>query len=74
MRARAAVGLDEGRYVKYRSVLEQEVQEAGREAGKSWGFEPEFFEVCALAASLRHWEPFPDTVEALDTWTTGCSL
>jgi 2-haloacid dehalogenase len=51
----------EGNYTKYRDVLRQEV----REAGKRWGFEPEPSEVDALADSLRDWEPFPDTVEAL---------
>jgi len=50
-----------GRYVKYRDVLGEEV----REAGRRWGFEPTPSEVRALADSLRHWEPFPDTVEAL---------
>lgn len=50
-----------GNYVKYRDVLGQEV----REAGRRWGFEPTPAEVGALADSLRHWEPFPDTVEAL---------
>jgi 2-haloacid dehalogenase len=50
-----------GSYVKYRDVLGQEV----REAGKRWGFEPDLSEVGALADSLRHWQPFPDTVEAL---------
>ena len=48
-------------YVKYREVLGQEV----REAGRRWGFEPDPSEVGALADSLRHWQPFPDTVEAL---------
>ncbi|MDP8951815.1 MAG: haloacid dehalogenase type II [Actinomycetota bacterium] len=55
-------GSTKGHYVKYRSVLEQEV----REAGKRWGFEPEPFEVRSLADSLRRWRPFPDTVEALE--------
>ncbi len=50
-----------GSYVKYRHVLGEEV----REAGRRWGFEPDPSEVGALADSLRHWEPFPDTVEAL---------
>ena len=50
-----------GDYVKYREVLGEEV----REAGRRWGFEPDPSEVGALADSLRHWEPFPDTVEAL---------
>jgi 2-haloacid dehalogenase len=50
-----------GNYTKYRDVLRQEVLEAG----KRWGFEPEPSEVDVLADSLRHWEPFPDTVEAL---------
>ncbi len=48
-------------YVKYREVLGQEV----REAGRRWGFEPDPSEISALADSLRHWQPFPDTVEAL---------
>ena len=52
-----------GVYVKYRDVLGEEV----REAGRRWGFEPEPSEVGALADSLRYWEPFPDTVEALRT-------
>ena len=50
-----------GNYTKYRDILRQEVLEAG----KRWGFEPEPSEVDALADSLRYWEPFPDTVEAL---------
>ncbi len=50
-----------GSYVKYRDVLGEEV----REAGRRWGFEPEPSEVAALADSLRYWQPFPDTVEAL---------
>jgi 2-haloacid dehalogenase len=50
-----------GNYTKYRDVLRQEV----REAGRRWGFDPEPSEVDALADSLAHWEPFPDSVEAL---------
>ena len=50
-----------GAYVKYRDVLGEEV----REAGRRWGFEPTPSEVRALADSLRHWKPFPDTIEAL---------
>ena len=50
-----------GNYTKYRDILRQEVLEAG----KRWDFEPEPPEVDALADSLRYWEPFPDTVEAL---------
>jgi 2-haloacid dehalogenase len=52
---------ERGRYVKYRDVLGEEVGEAGRR----WGFEPTPSEINALADSLRHWKPFPDTVEAL---------
>jgi 2-haloacid dehalogenase len=50
-----------GNYTKYRDVLREEV----REAGRRWGFEPQASEVEALADSLRDWQPFPDTVEAL---------
>jgi 2-haloacid dehalogenase len=59
-----------GRYVKYRDVLGQEV----REAGKRWGFEPEPSEIDALADSLRHWRPFPDTVTALRALKTRYKL
>jgi 2-haloacid dehalogenase len=54
-------GSTRGNYTKYRDVLRQEV----REAGKRWGFEPYPSEIDALADSVRHWRPFPDTVEAL---------
>ncbi len=50
-----------GAYVKYRKVLGDTV----RRFGEEYSFEPEPSEVRALADSLRHWEPFPDTVEAL---------
>ena len=50
-----------GNYTKYRDVLREEV----REAGRRWGFEPEPSEIDALPDSLRYWQPFPDTVEAL---------
>jgi 2-haloacid dehalogenase len=59
-----------GNYTKYRDVLRQEVLEAG----KRWGFEPEPSEVDALADSLRDWEPFPDTVEALRALKTRYKL
>jgi 2-haloacid dehalogenase len=52
-----------GNYTKYSDVLREEV----REAGRRWGFEPQASEVEALADSLRNWQPFPDTVEALRT-------
>ena len=55
-------GSTKGYYTKYRDVLRQEV----REAGKRWNFEPYPEEIDALADSLRHWRPFPDTVEALE--------
>ncbi len=59
-----------GDYVKYRDVLRQEVLEAG----KRWNFEPEAPEVDALADSLRHWQPFPDTVDALKRLKTRYKL
>jgi 2-haloacid dehalogenase len=52
-----------GHYTTYRDVLGEEV----REAGTRWGFEPRPSELDALADSLRDWQPFPDTVEALRT-------
>ena len=60
----------DGRYVKYRDVLGEEV----REAGRRWGFEPTPSEVRVLADSLRHWRPFPDTVEALRALKTRYKL
>lgn len=51
----------EGRYIKYREILREEV----REAGKRWDFAPSASEVDALPDSLRYWPPFSDTVAAL---------
>ena len=50
-----------GAYVKYKKILGDTVLRFGEE----YGFEPEPTEVRALAGSLRHWQPFPDTVKAL---------
>jgi 2-haloalkanoic acid dehalogenase type II len=65
LQARTESGLqaasEPGAYVKYRKMLGDTVLRFGEEHG----FEPEPREVRALADSLRHWEPFPDTVEAL---------
>ena len=65
LQARTESGLqaasEPGAYVKYRKVLGDTVVRFGEE----YGFEPEPGEVLALADSLRHWEPFPDTVRAL---------
>ena len=59
-----------GNYVKYRDVLREEVLAAG----ERWGFEPDASEVDALADSLRHWQPFPDTVDALKRLKTRYKL
>lgn len=65
LQARTESGLqsvsEKGAYMKYRKVLGDLVLRFGEE----YGFEPAPHEVRALADSLRHWKPFPDTVEAL---------
>lgn len=50
-----------GEYVKYKEVLRRVVQKIGERLG----FEPDATEMDSLANSLRNWQPFPDTVEAL---------
>jgi 2-haloacid dehalogenase len=46
---------------RYRDVLQSVV----RGFGKRLGFSPTDAEVRSLSESLRNWQPFPDTVEAL---------
>lgn len=52
---------EQGEYIKYREVLRRVVQEFGERLN----FAPSPAEVDSLANSLRNWQPFPDTVEAL---------
>ncbi len=53
--------LEKGDYLKYRQVLEAAVQQLGDRLG----FTPSDAEKSALPESVQHWQPFPDTVEAL---------
>jgi 2-haloacid dehalogenase len=50
-----------GEFKPYRKVLEQVVRDLGGE----FGFTPTPEQQRSLPDSLKHWQPFPDTVEAL---------
>lgn len=52
---------EKGEYVRYREILGQAVEQFG----KRLGFSPTRPEIDCLAASLKDWRPFPDTVPAL---------
>jgi len=52
---------EQGEYLRYRDVLQSVV----RGFGERLGFSPNGTEVRSLPESLRNWQPFPDTVEAL---------
>lgn len=52
---------EKGEYLKYKEVLRRVVQNLGERLG----FAPEPAELDFLANSLKNWQPFPDTVEAL---------
>jgi 2-haloacid dehalogenase len=53
--------LERGPYLPYRTILE----EAVRQFGLRYNFLPTAHQVRALPESMRQWQPFPDTVEAL---------
>ncbi|MUL36833.1 haloacid dehalogenase type II [Gloeocapsopsis dulcis] len=53
--------IQQGSYIKYREVLKKVVQKFGDRLG----FEPAPREIDSLPESLQNWQPFPDTVEAL---------
>ncbi|BAY10993.1 haloacid dehalogenase type II [Calothrix sp. NIES-2098] len=53
--------IQQGEYLKYREVLRRVVEKFG----EYFGFTPTAEELYALADSIKHWQPFPDTVEAL---------
>lgn len=48
-------------YIKYREVLKKVVQKFG----DRFGFTPTETEINSLPESLQNWQPFPDTIEAL---------
>jgi 2-haloacid dehalogenase len=52
---------ERGEFLRYRDVLQSVV----RGFGERLGFSPTETEVRSLPESLPHWQPFPDTVEAL---------
>src|SRR5579883_2736057 len=53
--------LEQGAYSKYRTILNGVVQRFGKE----FKFNPSCAELNALADSVKNWQPFSDTVEAL---------
>ena len=59
--AELEVTAEQGKYLRYREVLQSVV----RGFGQHLGFSPTAAEVCSLPESLATWQPFPDTVEAL---------
>lgn len=52
---------EKGEYTKYRDILRAVV----RKFGERLSFEPDLFEQDSLPNSIRNWQPFPDTIEAL---------
>ncbi|NMG20034.1 haloacid dehalogenase type II [Brasilonema bromeliae] len=59
--ARFESSLEQGEYRKYKDVLRGVVQKFGEQ----FGFTPSSGELNALADSIKNWQPFADTVEAL---------
>ena len=53
--------IEAGPYCRYREVLEEVV----RGLGRRFGFTPSEGQVKAFPDTIRDWEPFPDTVDAL---------
>ena len=52
-----------GEYRKYREIIKQVVKKFGEELG----FQPTELELNCLANSIKNWQPFPDTITALQT-------
>ncbi|NEN90766.1 MAG: haloacid dehalogenase type II [Okeania sp. SIO3H1] len=52
-----------GEYIKYREVLKQVVEKIGKELN----FQPTELELNSLANSIKNWQPFSDTITALQT-------
>jgi len=68
--AQAESEIEAGPYKRYREVLAEVV----RRFGKRFGFEPSAPEEAALADSIRGWEPFADTNDALRRLKTKYKL
>ncbi|MBP5973895.1 haloacid dehalogenase type II [Brasilonema sp. CT11] len=61
--ARFESSLEQGEYRNYKDVLKGVVQKFGEQ----FGFTPSSGQLNALADSVKDWQPFSDTVEALKT-------
>lgn len=59
--ARLEAAAESGEYIPYRDVLRSVV----RGIGEAYGFTPEEREEDRLPESIKRWQPFPDTVSAL---------
>lgn len=62
--------LEKGPHMKYHQILENVVQKFGERLG----FLPSAEEKSSLPQSIKHWLPFPDTVEALQALKTKFKL
>ena len=54
--------LQQGEYIKYRDILKNVV----RQFGEQFDFEPSLAEQNSLPNSIKNWQPFSDTVKALE--------
>ncbi len=52
---------DKNNYIKYRQILQEVVEKLSQR----FNFEPTETELNSLAESVKNWQPFPDTVAAL---------
>jgi 2-haloacid dehalogenase len=68
--ARHETEVEAGPYRRYRDVLAEIVVRLGKE----YGFTPTDNEQRSLAESIRNWQPFPDTVSALQRLASRYSL
>lgn len=62
--------IERGPFINYRTVLETVV----RRFGEQHGFRPSDAEARSLPESLPHWQPFPDTIPALQALSTRYKL
>jgi 2-haloacid dehalogenase len=53
--------LEKGKFISYKAILQKVIQKFG----KKLNFEPSTDELDRLSESLKHWRPFPDTVDSL---------
>jgi 2-haloacid dehalogenase len=59
-----------GEYLKYRDILKKVIQDFGDKLQ----FVPTESELNSLAESIKYWQPFPDTIESLQSLKTRYKL